>query len=57
MFLQQADTRGLRLRFGWEEKLRKSVEKKGTLDWRYIDLSQDNIENQAENIQTYSGNG
>jgi amino acid adenylation domain-containing protein/non-ribosomal peptide synthase protein (TIGR01720 family) len=46
----------LRLRFSWEEKLIQIIDKKGNLDWVYIDLSKENNfliqEQKLQNIQS-----
>ena len=42
----------LRLRFAWEEEIVQIIDKKGQLDWRYIDLSQiTDLQAQEERIK------
>lgn len=41
----------LRLRFAWEEDVIQIIDKEGNLDWRYIDLSSENVSNQEKRIK------
>jgi amino acid adenylation domain-containing protein/non-ribosomal peptide synthase protein (TIGR01720 family) len=38
----------LRLRFGWEAEIVQVIDKDGTLDWRYIDLSNSIVDSQQQ---------
>ncbi len=47
----QARYPNLRLRFSWDETLLQVIDRKGDLDWRYIDLSAETEKAQAEKIK------
>lgn len=45
----------LRLRFAWEEELLQIVDKDGSLDWRYFDLSNETATRQEQMINQIKG--
>ncbi len=47
----QARYPNLRLRFYWDENLLQIIDREGSLDWRYIDFSEETEESRSEKIK------
>ncbi|MEU2872562.1 condensation domain-containing protein [Streptomyces olivoreticuli] len=49
-FAAQRTYPSLRLRFGWQDDLVQVIDAKGTVDWRYHDLSHESADCRAESL-------